>query len=233
MEPANIKESAGNNLSISESPVVEKRGVSILKRLIYFRPASRDMAFFMLSSISILKRLIYFRPIPEFFHKNGYTLLEVMVALMIIGISITAVTGSLSTTTGLSAKADHAVDAVRILKNILNNPEMMKEIAENKTFKKDLVDEEEGWVCQAEVFPLILNSGDINIYLDVDDDSLDDEDDQLRGEVDGEEIEVPGILSATICVARTGGITERSYCIEHWIKDEVTIVEKAPIVKEQ
>ena len=131
---------------------------------------------------------------------------------MIIGISITAVTGALSAAAGLSAKADHAVDAVRILKNILNNPEIMKEIVENKTFEK-AVDNEDGWVCRTEVSQLVINSGDIGVYIEGE--SIIEE---SSGEA-GEDIEIPGMLNATVCVTNTHGITEKSYCIERWVQE--------------
>ena len=72
-----------------------------------------------------------------------------------------AVTGALSTAKGLSSKADSSVESVRILKNILNNPELMSQIMESKNFQKVLEDEE-GWICRAETeSPLIIDSASL------------------------------------------------------------------------
>lgn len=143
---------------------------------------------------------------------KGYTLLEVMVALVIIGVSITAVTGALSAAADLSVKADRAVDSVRIMKNILNNPEMIRAIAENKSFE-DKLDDEEGWVCRAEVTALEINSNDIDVYVEGEDwkDSASND--------KGEDIEIAGILLAKICLSNTRADSEKSYCIERWIKE--------------
>lgn len=154
----------------------------------------------------------------------GYTLLEVMVALIIIGISITAVTGALSTSKGLSSRADHAIESVRILNNILNNPELMKMIAENSNFEK-ILEDEDGWICRTETTPLIINSADL--AWDLDGRNPNKKKNNKKGKSNrvkgqgakvkgGEEIEVAGMVAVTICVHQTDQLIEKEYCISSW-----------------
>lgn len=182
---------------------------------------------------------------------SGYTLIEVMVALIIIGISITAVTGALSTSKGLSARSNIAVESVRILKNILNNPELMGQIIENKTFERVLEDED-GWICRAETYPLVIDSADL--LWDSNDirDSGDDLIKNRAGEKNragqwkkdrrvtskrkksalGEEIEIPGMVSVILCVSQTSQLIEKEYCVALWKRwtdsNESEIVTKPP-----
>lgn len=160
---------------------------------------------------------------------SGYTLLEVMAALIIIGISITAVTGALSTAKGLSARSDHAVESVRILKNILNNPELMQQIMENKSFEKAL-DDENGWICRAETTPLIIDSADLvfdNSGNDFGAGVRKNSGERQRREklrtkssrktsVVGEEIELPGMVSVILCVTQEEQLIAKEYCISIW-----------------
>ncbi|MBF0376776.1 MAG: type II secretion system protein [Desulfamplus sp.] len=170
---------------------------------------------------------------------SGYTLLEVMVALIIIGISITAVTGALSTAKGLSLKADSSIESVRILKNILNNPEIMSQIMESKNFEKVLEDED-GWICKAETeSPIIIDSSDL-VWDNVDGGasgygakknqvrknrlSNQDKIKQKKGSnsrkknILGEEIELIGMVHITLCVSQThqGNNKGKEYCISRW-----------------
>lgn len=158
---------------------------------------------------------------------SGYTLLEVMVALIIIGISITAVTGALSTSTGLSARADYAIESVRIMKNILNNPELMNTIVENKNFDK-VLDDEDGWTCHAETKPLVLNSADLEWNSDHEQNSDKRESSKKiatkRKKISkGEEIEVPGMVEVTLCVRQTSQLLKKEYCLSIWKRQKDSI----------
>ncbi|MBF0389038.1 MAG: type II secretion system protein [Desulfamplus sp.] len=143
--------------------------------------------------------------------KTGYTLFEVMVALIILSIAITSVTGALSTAKGLSGRADYAMDSIRMLKNILNNPELMKQIVESQNFQKALEDEE-GWICKAQTQPLIIDSADLLWENTVDSGK--------RGvnnkkKIVGQEIEVQGVVEITLCVTAPDK-SEKEYCISRW-----------------
>lgn len=145
-------------------------------------------------------------------NSRAYTLLEVTVALIIVGISITAVTGALSTAKGLSARADHAIEGLRILKNILNNPKLIHDISENEIFDNEL-EGEDGWKCHGESTPLIVNSADLLVTAGEDADS------QEKGSDSGEEIEVPGMLSVKICVSDEKEFSSKQYCIIRWVQE--------------
>ncbi|MBF0411266.1 MAG: type II secretion system protein [Desulfamplus sp.] len=160
--------------------------------------------------------------------RSGYTLFEVMVALIIIGISITAVTGALSTSKGLSARADHSIESVRILKNILNNPELMKQIMENRNFEK-MIDDEDGWICRAETTQLVIDSADLvwdsnegNSRSNVKSDKTAKQRREKRvtkstkKSVVGEEIEVPGMVNVILCVSQTNQLIQKEYCVVRW-----------------
>ena len=167
---------------------------------------------------------------------SGYTLLEVMVALIIIGISITAVTGALSTAKGLSARSDYAVESVRILKNILNNPELMKQIMENRNFEK-VLDDEQGWICTSETTPLVIDSAELiwdnNGTGDNSGVKRRDRAAQRRREnratknmkksVVGEEIEVPRMVNVVLCVRQTNQLIEKEYCITRWKREDTLV----------
>ncbi|MBF0467790.1 MAG: type II secretion system protein [Desulfamplus sp.] len=162
---------------------------------------------------------------------TGYTLLEVMVALIIIGISITAVTGALSTAKGLSLRSDNAIDSVRILTNILNNPELMKMVVENKNLER-ILEDEDGWICRAETTPLVVNSADLawdadSYYSDRSNtnkkESKKDNKSAARRNKKtgtGEEIEVPGMVSITLCVSQTNQLVNKEYCVLRWKRQQ-------------
>ncbi len=167
---------------------------------------------------------------------SGYTLLEVMVALIIIGISITAVTGALSTAKGLSARSDYAVESVRILKNILNNPELMKQIMENRNFKK-VLDDEDGWICTAETTPLVIDSseliwdnsdiGSTSGFKRRDGTALRRKDSRttknMKKSVVGEEVEIPQMVNVVLCVSQTNQLIQKEYCITRWKREEALV----------
>lgn len=135
---------------------------------------------------------------------SGYTLLEVMVALIIIGISLTAVTGGLGSSKRLSAKADQAVDAVRILNNLFNDTKFVKDIIKEEEYD-DMLPMEEGWHCRVEVEPL-----NVKIIEDVMGRA------PLSNGDGGEEIEVPGMVAVKVCLKNNDSIIEKEYCITRW-----------------
>ena len=137
---------------------------------------------------------------------KGYTLLEVMVALIIIGISITAVTGGLSGAKNLSVKADQSIEAVRILNNLRNNPIFIDKVIENDEIE-EMMQNEEGWQCKAVSESLVINAADM-----LHGDNIDNR----EKENDGETIEVPEMREIKICITDKQDIIEKEYCITIW-----------------
>ena len=91
--------------------------------------------------------------------QRGFTLIEVLVALIILGISLGAVFQALSVSRRISLKADETLTAVRLAQNLLANPALIDtalkggEIAGN-------VDTEPAWRYSLSALPLELDTGD-------------------------------------------------------------------------
>ena len=149
---------------------------------------------------------------------HAYTLLEVMVALVIMGISISAVAGTLSSAKGLSGRANETVESLRVLNNVLNNPPLLKKMAGNEKSVTPLMDDD-GWYCSATSEPLVLQRGDLQLFIDSTDDSASQRGEGEEQGGEGEEIEVPGMMRVTLCVSRGESGSGKSICVERWLPE--------------
>jgi len=156
---------------------------------------------------------------------DGYTLLEVMVALIIIGISITAVTGGLSGAKRLSVKADHSIQAARILNNLRSNPFFINRVLEDEAVDGG-IEEEAGWHCKATAEPLVVNLSDMQIPENQSEQEGDGFSRNRQGDGwetnAGEEIEVPGMKEITLCISDQSDIIDKSYCLTFWKRSPET-----------
>ncbi len=137
-------------------------------------------------------------------NESAYTLLEVMVALIIIGISLTAVTGGLAASKRVSAKADHVVEAVRILKNLFVDTRFISEVIEDEGYD-GMLPIEEGWHCKVLVEPLNV------VILEVE-----GEERSLSRSDSSDEIDVPGMVEVKVCISDKESIIKKEYCITRW-----------------
>ncbi len=96
----------------------------------------------------------------------GFTLLEVLVALIIIGISLGVVFQAFSQSKRISWKADEKTEAARIARNILANSVLIDAALRDKE-KEGVVHEEKGWTYVISVHPLELQSEDEETYNEI------------------------------------------------------------------
>lgn len=156
-------------------------------------------------------------------NRGGYTLFEVLAALIIIGIAVTAVIGGLSSAKRLSAKSDHVLEANRILNNLICNSLFLKAVNEAETLEKKLEDEP-GWKCRATSEPLVLNSAEV-LTLEVEGEEgrikqlKPGAKTKKKGRASGEEIEVSGMRKIEICISDENNVIEREYCIFSWVRE--------------
>ncbi len=123
---------------------------------------------------------------------SGFTLLEVMVALLILGASLGAVFGGLYQAKRISWRADERLTATRILHNLLVDDQLRRQcIAEGEI--NDEVKDEDGWHYAFSSEQLILDAED-----------------------DEEPLEIPGVFKITACVSHTSNDREKKYCLERW-----------------
>ncbi len=132
-------------------------------------------------------------------NQSGYTLLEVTVALIIIGISFAVLLGQLSMSKTLSFKADLMIESVRILNNLTEDSMIVKKAVRDGGGKGDVPDES-GWLYSIKVNPL-----------------------EIRLKPDDEEsVEIPGMDKLRICIKRSQGNSQvnhgREYCITRWYR---------------
>ncbi len=147
---------------------------------------------------------------------RAYTLLEVMVALVIMGISISAVAGALSSAKGLSGRANETVEALRVLNNVLNNPPLLRKMAGDEKMTTPLMDDD-GWHCTATSEPLVIQSGELQLFSsEAEDSAYQDRKVEAQSE-EGEAVEVPGMVRVTLCVSRGESDSDKSVCIERWL----------------
>ncbi len=123
---------------------------------------------------------------------SGFTLLEVMVALLILGASLGAIFGGLYQAKRISWRADERLAATRILHNLLVDDQLRRQcIAEGEINNE--VKDEDGWHYSFNSEQLTLDAGD-----------------------DEEPLEIPGMFKITACVSHRANGREKKYCLERW-----------------
>ena len=124
----------------------------------------------------------------------GFTLLEVLVALIIIGLSLGALFQAISQSKKISWKSDEKIEAARIANNILSNSSLIYAILEEKE-KKGSVQGEEGWRYTLSVRPLELKEKDRE--------SLE---------------EIPYMMELVLCLIHESAQRERPFCLSRWLR---------------
>lgn len=128
------------------------------------------------------------------FSVSGYTLIEVLVSLIIIGISFSALFGGLSKSKTISLKSDQMIEARRILANLSKNGPFMDECLENEEYSGDVPGEKEWeYTFESKRLELDIEAGN-----------------------NPEEIEIPGMYDCKLCIEYKDGFTSRQYCIKTW-----------------
>ncbi len=122
---------------------------------------------------------------------SGFTLLEVMVALLLLGASLGAIFGGLYQAKRISWRADERLAATRILHNLLSDDQLWRQNLEDGEISDEMKGEN-GWYYQLSSKKLTIDIGG------------------------GEVVEVPGMFKITACVSHTANGREKKYCLERW-----------------
>ena len=124
----------------------------------------------------------------------GFTLLEVLVALIIIGISLGAVFQAFSQSKQIAWKADEKTEGARIAQNILADSALIHAALQEKNKEGD-VPGERGWTYKLSVRPLALESED--------------------GEMP---IEIPSMLNLSLLLVYDTGQRQKSFYLDRWYR---------------
>jgi prepilin-type N-terminal cleavage/methylation domain-containing protein len=128
--------------------------------------------------------------------KYGFTLVEVLVALIILSISLGSIFQALSSSRRISLKADESLTAVRIAHNLLANPILIP------TALKDLkvsgaIENETEWHYTLSVKPLEFNTGNrLDIFL------------------------VPNMFELNLCLSHQTNDREKIFCAQQWYRNQ-------------
>lgn len=126
---------------------------------------------------------------------SGFTLLEVLVALIVLAMSLGVTFQALSQSGRISWKADRYNEAARIAQNLLADTEWVRLAIKDKDRKGELK-EEEGWRYLVTVEPLTLK--------------MDEEE---------EAVEIPSMITLRLCLSYGDDREKRSYCITRWFRE--------------
>ena len=124
--------------------------------------------------------------------QRGFTLIEVLVALMILGVSLGAIFQGLSASRRISLKADETLTAVRLAQNLLANAALIDTVLKGKGVS-DRIDEEIGWRYTFSSLPLEITVGDSRDTL-----------------------QVPSMFELTLCLFHETDRREKAFCTKQW-----------------
>ncbi len=125
---------------------------------------------------------------------SGFTLFEVLVALIIVGVSLGAVFQAFSQSKKISWRSDERMEGARVAQNILANSALI-DAALRENGKEGVVEEENGWRYAITVNPL-----------------------RLDAENEGLLLEIPSMLNLRLCLVHDSGQKEKSYCLSRWYR---------------
>lgn len=127
-------------------------------------------------------------------NRAGFTLLEVLVALIIIGISLGVVFQAFSQSKRISWKSDEKMECARIAQNILANSVLVRNaLIEEET--EGIVEGEDGWRYTLSAQPLELTSEDADFPL-----------------------AVPSMMDLKLRIYHESGQVEKSFELNRWYR---------------
>jgi prepilin-type N-terminal cleavage/methylation domain-containing protein len=126
--------------------------------------------------------------------QSGFTLIEVLVALIILGISLSAIFQALSSSRRVSLKADETLQAVRLAGNLLASSVLMDNALKGRAISA-IIDGEAGWRYTISSLPLEIDTGD---KRDV--------------------FQVPAMFELTLCLFHETDRREKAFCVKQWIR---------------
>jgi prepilin-type N-terminal cleavage/methylation domain-containing protein len=126
--------------------------------------------------------------------QRGFTLIEVLVALIILGISLGAIFQALSGSRRISLKADETLQAVRLAGNLLAGTAVMDTALKGSGIAAR-IDGEAGWRYTLSALPLEINTGDKRDIF-----------------------QVPAMFELTLCLFHETDHREKAFCMKQWIR---------------
>jgi prepilin-type N-terminal cleavage/methylation domain-containing protein len=133
---------------------------------------------------------------PQFLKASpGFTLLEVLVALIVLALSLGVTFQALSQSGRISWKADRYVDAARIAQNLLSDTEWVRQAIKDKD-RQGALKGEDGWRYSVTVEPLTLK--------------MDEQE---------EAVEIPSMVTLRLCLSYGDDRERKSYCLTRWYRE--------------
>ena len=126
--------------------------------------------------------------------QGGFTLIEVVVALIILGISLGAIFEALSVSRNIAIKADETLDAVRLAGNILADPVLINTVVKGNAVSQP-IDGEPGWRFTFSAQPLEFDAGNRRNAM-----------------------QVPAMYELKLCLFHTTDRREKEFCINRWYR---------------
>ena len=126
--------------------------------------------------------------------QSGFTLIEVLVALIILGISLGAIFQALSSSRRISLKADETLQAVRLAGNLLASP-ALKDTALKGSGIAARIDGEAGWRYTLSASPLEIDTGNKRDIF-----------------------QVPAMFELTLCLFHETDRREKAFCMKQWFR---------------
>ena len=126
-------------------------------------------------------------------NNNGYTLLEVIVALLIVAMSLGAIFQNLAQSNRTAIRSEKTLKAVRLAHNIFNDMDDITAIMRGEVFEKK-ISGEENWYYRFSAEPLVL---------------------ETLSE-DGMSMEIEGVKKIILCILHGPEENQQSFCFEKW-----------------
>jgi prepilin-type N-terminal cleavage/methylation domain-containing protein len=126
--------------------------------------------------------------------QRGFTLIEVLVALIILGISLGAIFQALSSSRRISLKADENLQAVRLAGNLLASSALIDTALKGRGVAAR-IDGEAGWRYTLSALPLEMNAGSTRDIF-----------------------QVPAMFELTLCLFHETDRREKAFCMKQWFR---------------
>jgi prepilin-type N-terminal cleavage/methylation domain-containing protein len=125
----------------------------------------------------------------------GFTLLEVLVALIVLALSFGITFQAISQSGRISWKADRYEEATRIAQNLLADTGWLRQAIKDKDRKGELKGED-GWRYTVAVEPLTLKMDEAE-----------------------EPVEIPSMITLKLCLSYGEDREKRAYCLTRWYRE--------------
>ena len=124
---------------------------------------------------------------------SGFTLLEVLVCLVILGVSFGVLFETFAQSKRIWWRADDAAAASRIAHNLFADPEFVQDAIDAGQAEGEVKGEKD-WRYSVEVVPLRLS---------------------INGQ---EPMEIPSMVELKLCLRRVGEVSHRRMCLSRWYR---------------